>query len=558
MKIIIVDYKQENVYLLDSILKANGYTTIAARNGAEALGIAKMEMPDLIISDILMPLMDGYTLCREFKKDSHLNSVPFVFYTATYTDPKDEEFALSLGADRFILKPQDPDVFLEIIQSLLAEVKKKNIHPITPPELPETIVLKEYNEVLIRKLEDKMRQTDENEKKLKKYVAELEENLEKRKIAEKALRESEEKFRRIFEDHAAVKLLINPDSGEIIDANKSAAVYYGWSCEELKGMKIDQINTLAPEEIKNGIEKVRLQKRVHFEFKHRRKDGSIRDVEVFSSKIEIGSKDILHSIVHDITERKRAEAMIKKLNEELEQKVIVRTEQLQTAYKELESFSYSVSHDLRTPLRAINGYMRILLDDYSNKLDPEAQRLINIVITSAKNMGKLIDDLLAFSRLSRQGFTISKIDMHAMAESVFNELLPHEQKDSITFLINSIPDANGDSSMIKQVWRNLISNAIKFSAPNPNPVIEINSFKKDGEDVYFIKDNGVGFDERYSEKLFGVFQRLHRAEDFEGTGVGLAIVHHIIMRHGGKIWAEGKVNEGAVFYFLLNKGDKND
>ena len=192
IKVLIVDDKTENIYLLQSMLDPNGFKTISAKNGAEALGLMRTVIPDLIIADILMPVMDGFTLCRECKKDEILKNIPFFFYTATYIDVKDEEYALSLGADRFILKPQEPDIFLKIINDFLEEVKGKTIHPKEVIQQSETVVLKEYNEVLIRKIEDKMLQTEKSEKELKKYAEELEKEILERKKNESSLRKSEE------------------------------------------------------------------------------------------------------------------------------------------------------------------------------------------------------------------------------------------------------------------------------------------------------------------------------------------------------------------------------
>ena len=221
---------------------------------------------------------------------------------------------------------------------------------------------------------------------------------------------------------------------------------------------------------------------------------------------------------------------------------------------DLEAFNYSVSHDLRAPLRAIDGFSRVLVEDYREKLDPECNRLLNIIRTNAQKMGQLIDDLLAFSRLGRQEMKLTDIDMGELARSVLNDLGSSDPERKLDVHIGTLPSARGDRAMIGQVFANLLSNGIKFTQPKDTPRIEIVHKSEDKENTYCVKDNGVGFDMRNAEKMFGVFQRLHGADEFEGTGVGLAIVQSIIQRHGGRVWAEGKVNEGATIYFTLPPG----
>jgi PAS domain S-box-containing protein len=261
----------------------------------------------------------------------------------------------------------------------------------------------------------------------------------------------------------------------------------------------------------------------------------------------------IFGISRDITERKKAEQSIRQLNMDLTKKAA----QLHTANKELEAFSYSISHDLRAPLRAINGFTRILIEDYSSALDEEGRRVCKVITTETRRMGNLIDDLLAFSRLSRKEIQTAKIDMKALAYSVFGELTTEEQRTHIDFKIGRLPHTKGDPALIHQVWMNIISNAIKFSSKKEPAVIEVGTKRSENETIYCVRDNGAGFDIQYVDKLFNVFQRLHSEDEFEGTGVGLAIVQRIIQRHGGRVWAEGEVDKGATFYFALPRERDN-
>ncbi len=242
-----------------------------------------------------------------------------------------------------------------------------------------------------------------------------------------------------------------------------------------------------------------------------------------------------------------------RLLEGLEERVRERTAQLEAANKELEAFSYSVSHDLRAPLRAVDGYTRILLEDFAPYLDAEGKRVCGVISESARAMGRLIDDLLAFSRVGRASLQLSAIEMTTMAQSIFHEATTPEEREGIDFQVRPLPTAVGDPNLMRQVWMNLLANGVKFSAKKGQPVIEVGAEQQGREIIYFVRDNGAGFDMQYADKLFGVFQRLHSTKEFEGTGVGLAIVQRIILRHGGRIWAEGEPGKGATFYFTLKR-----
>ncbi|MDA8240015.1 MAG: GAF domain-containing protein [Nitrospiraceae bacterium] len=249
--------------------------------------------------------------------------------------------------------------------------------------------------------------------------------------------------------------------------------------------------------------------------------------------------------------RRAVEEALRDLNEELECKVKERTAGLEEAYREMEAFSYSVSHDLRSPLRIINGFAQAVLEDYGDKLDDKGKDLLKIIGTNAIRMDMLINGLLDLSRIGRQEMNVAEIDMEKMVKSLCNDFGGALSGRKVSFAVQPLPSVNGDAVLLRQVFENLLSNAVKFTRKRQEAVIEIGGWKDGREHVYFVRDNGVGFSMQYADKLFRVFQRLHNVKEFEGTGIGLSIAHRIIHKHGGRIWAEAKANEGATFYVVL-------
>jgi signal transduction histidine kinase/CheY-like chemotaxis protein len=440
--ILIVEDSATQAAQIKYLLESYHYKAEVTQNGQQALVWLFKHKPSLVISDIVMPGMNGFELCEKIKSDELTENIPVILLTSL-SDPDEVIEGLSCGADGFITKPYNKDYLISNIKKLLTE--KAN------PDFKKDNVGIEIN-----------------------Y------NGKKRLI-----RTGQQKM---------VKLLLNIYQGAIHKNN-----------------------------------------------------------ELIQTRDELSQlNEKLEDLVKDRTkELKKNEEKILAFNAELEQRICERTSQLEAANKELEAFAYSVSHDLRAPLRAVDGFSKFVLEDYENKLDSEGKRLLNLIRSNIQKMDQLITDLLALSRVARCELNFSVIDMTQMAISMFKESAAPDVTDKISLTVDPLPEAYADPTYMRQVWANLIANAIKFSSKEKKPLIKICGRTENGFNVYYVKDNGVGFNPEYAHKLFGVFQRLHKTDDFEGTGVGLAIIQRIIHRHGGKVWAEGEEGKGATFYFSL-------
>lgn len=365
--------------------------------------------------------------------------------------------------------------------------------------------------------------------------------MDRRKKAEKALQKSIDEIKDLY-DKAPCGYLSVDSNIFLCNINQTLLQWTGYTSDEVIGkMKYEDLlsaesraahlntfETVFADYLKNGYVN-------DLEYEFQRKDGSVFPALVNSIAVldQNGNFASSRSTVFDNTERKKTEQQLKAVN------------------KELESFSYSVSHDLRAPLRGIIGFTQILVEDYGKQLDEEANRLMGIIMANARKMGQLIDDLLDFSRLGRKEMSHTTVAMYDMVLKICEDAGKENMDRNIEFHIRELPNVQADPALMHQVWVNLISNAVKYSRLKEKSNVEIGFAEKGAETIFYIKDNGAGFDMRYADKLFGVFQRLHSDEHFEGTGVGLAIVQRIIVKHGGRVWADSKLNEGATFYFSI-------
>ena len=366
-----------------------------------------------------------------------------------------------------------------------------------------------------------------------------------RRETEEALRRSEERFRTIFTQAPLGVALIDSDTGRICEVNPRFAEIAGRTREEMAA--VDWMAVTHPEDVQKDQDQMDLMNAgripgFNMDRRYRRPDGSYVWIDMTIAPITVEGDRRQHlCMIKDISERKRMERRVER-----------RTASLAEANRELEAFSYSVSHELRTPLRAIDGFSARISRGYEGLLDDEGQRLFGQVRWNAQRMGQLIDDLLAFSQAGRGDLHLATVDMTRIAKTAFAEVVPDPASlGRISLSVGDLPEARGDALLLRRVWANLLSNAVKFSAARERPEIRVEGKAVEGEVVYSVGDNGVGFDMKYVDRLFGVFQRLHGQHEFEGTGVGLALVRRIVSRHGGRVWAEGKVNEGATFFFTL-------
>jgi PAS domain S-box-containing protein len=349
-------------------------------------------------------------------------------------------------------------------------------------------------------------------------------------------------------------ILICDEQKRILQVNDHALEVYGYQQKELLGTTL--LSLLTPEAVnvfQTQLNKIGERGAVTIEASFMRKNGTALPVEISARLFKIDDQTFLQAIIRDISERKTKEEEIRRLNSSLEERVQERTSQLESANKELESFAYSVSHDLRAPLRGIDGWSQALMDDYKDKLGEKGSQILGRIRAETQRMGQLIDDLLRFSRDTRAELNRQEVDMTGVVQTITTRLQQANPNRPIKFVVQQGLKTQGDARLLEMALSNLLENAVKFTTKSPQPLILFGEVNKDGKRAFFVHDNGVGFDMAYAQKLFKVFQRLHKASDYPGTGIGLATVQRIINRHGGKIWAEAQIDQGATFYFTIKE-----
>ena len=513
--ILIVDDRQADISLLEQALRAAGYVAIASTiNPQEVCELHRKNRYNLILLDLRMPDMDGFQVMEGLKAIESEGYLSVLVFTA---HPDHKLRALKAGAKDFVSKPLD-----------LAEV-----------------LLRVHNllEVRLLHLESSLR-TEQAETRT--------EQVETR--SGQVIRASELRYRRLFETAKDGIMILDAGNGRICDVNPFLTELLGFSHSEMVGKTLSELSPF--KNIQSNqvmLERLRKDGYARYEYLLLETRGSRTiGVEFVGNAYRAEDRDMIQCHVRDITEYKRVEAQVLALNAELEQRVIKRTEQLEATNHELEAFSYSVSHDLRTPLRHIAGFARILVNDFGPVMAVEAREHLQRIEESVGRMGLLIDALLKMAVLRRQSLQLGHSELNPIVDDVISILQPECDGRDVEWRIAKLPALDCDPILMAQVFQNLLGNALKYSRGRAKAVIEVDSIQRPGEPaIIFVRDNGVGFNMKYAEKLFGVFQRFHTDSEFEGTGVGLATVHRIIQKHGGMIWAEAEREHGATFYFAL-------
>jgi PAS domain S-box-containing protein len=509
--ILMVDDTPDKLLALEAAISDLGETIVKAESGSEALRLVLKRDFAVILLDINMPAMDGFetaSLIRQRKSSAH---TPIIFITSFSTADVEVYRGYSLGAVDYLFTPVTPEVLRSKV-TVFVELAKKNRE------------IQRQAEQLRRVEEERMQ----------------------RKLDETNARLEWETRRNHFFRLSIELLAISNYEGVFTQTNPTWQKTLGYAENELHGHPLQEF--IHPEDLDSTNETIgnilKAETPLYFENRFRAKDGNYRWLGWTIAPF--AAEGLLYIFARDMTDRRERENEIRRLNADLEQ----RTLSLQLLNQELESFSYSLAHDLRTPLRSITAYSEMITAGEAGELTPEALKMVRTIQRNSGRMTQLMDDFLAFFRVARKDVKQEKIVMNAIAREAI-ATVQVDAKRQIEFRVGVLPPAKGDPAMVLQVLVNLVSNAVKFTALKEKAEIEIGCLNDKTPTVYYVKDNGVGFNMKYYSRLFGVFERLHRREEFDGTGIGLAIVQKIVQRHGGSVWAEAVVDQGATFYFTL-------
>jgi PAS domain S-box-containing protein len=546
--VLLVDDDINNLYLMEKILKHKGFQVILAHNGADALTLVQHSRPELVVSDILIPVMDGFTFCQKWCKDPVLKKIPFVFYTATYTDSRDEQLALSLGAARFIIKPVDPHTLVEIIQSVIDEFSKGESLIGEPVVQNEEVILSRYNETLVHKLEQKVQEMKEINLALEKEIA-------RREMAETALRQSEEKLRRVF-DALSGGIVITDLNGVIIECNSNSYVIAGYNTkEEFIGKNL--IDFLPFDEKSKALNNIQFTldkgSSHNNEYSVIKSNGNLLPVEVSSCAVKDQNGIpfcVVISIV-DVTERKHMEDKILELYEHEKKQ----REELQEEAKSRSLFIEVLGHELRTPLTPVLASAGMLEDILNSTQDSICKKLSGTIRNGAFTLATRLDELLDLANYSRGTFRlqIEATDIDQLVKEVIAGFQPSPGTKSQQIVFSSTGDLSQiriDPARLKLVLFNLLSNASKFNPQNGE--ILVNAARRDHKFCLDVSDKGAGLSKEEQKRLFQPYHRVEQdRQKFPGLGLGLAICRQIIEAHGGKIWVTSQVNQGSTFSFYI-------
>jgi len=586
IEILIAEDSPTQAEQLKHYLSARGYSVRMTIDGRQALAAALENKPDMVITDIVMPEMDGYELCKEIKSLKTLKDTPVVLLTSL-SRPQDILKGLECGADSFIRKPYDEKYLASRVEYILTNQALRKTEQLQVGVQLQfggqahfiTAEKQQMLDLLISTYEGAVQINEELETKQRELARERD-------------------LLHTLMDNVPDFIHFKDTAGRFTTINRALARAVGISTPEdaLGETDFDYFaeayaqRTLADEQevLRTGeplvgkVEEVHLRNKVSVwisttKMVIRDLDGKImgtfgvsRDIteakhceqelrlakENLESRVAERTSELAQAneqLQIELAERKRAEEQVRNLNEDLEHRVVERTTQLAAANEELEAFSYSVSHDLRTPLRHIGGFAHKLMEEHCSNLAPDAQRQLEYISGGAEKMGVMIDSLLNLARLDRHQIAAKMTPLNSLVEDVIEDLRSETDARKIEWHISSLPSINCDPGLLQQAFANLLSNAVKYTRRREHAVIEVDRTTINGESVIYVRDNGAGFDPKGADNLFGVFQRLHTAEEFEGTGIGLATVRRIIRKHGGRVWAEAEPDQGATFYFTLSE-----